>query len=44
MFDDIFCLFKCETDVERFLNFLNQQHPNIKFTIEKEKKTTNFHF
>ena len=35
--DDIFCLFKCETDAERFLNFLNWQHPNIKFTIEKEK-------
>ena len=35
--DDTFCLFKCETDVERFLNFLNRQHPNIKFTIEKEK-------
>ena len=33
--DDIFCLFK--TDVERFLNFLNRQHPNIKFTIEKRK-------
>ena len=41
--DDIFCLFKCKTDVERFLNFLNRQHPNIKFTIEKEK-TNNFHF
>ena len=35
--DDIFCLFKCETDAERFLSFLNRQHPNIKFTIEKEK-------
>ena len=35
--DDIFCLFKCETDADRFLTFLNWQHPNIKFTIEKEK-------
>ena len=34
---DIFCLFKCETDADRFLTFLNRQHPNIKFTIEKEK-------
>ena len=34
---DTFCLFRCETDAEHFLNFLNQQHPNIKFTIEKEK-------
>ena len=36
--DDIFCLFKSETDPQRFLTFLNGQHPNIKFTIEKEKK------
>ena len=35
--DDIFCLFKCEADAEHFLNFLNRQHPNIKFTIENEK-------
>ena len=39
--DDIFCLFKCETGVEYFLTFLNWQHHNIKFTIEKEKN--NFH-
>ena len=37
--DDIFCLFKRETDAERFLTFLNGQHPNIKFTIEKEKNS-----
>ena len=42
--DDIFCLFKCDTDAEHLLNFLNRQHPNIKFTIEKEKKTINFRF
>ena len=35
--DGIFCLFKCEADAERFLTFLNRQHPNIKFTIGKEK-------
>ena len=34
---DIFCLFKRETDTKRFLTFLNGQHPNIKFSIEKEK-------
>ena len=34
---DIFCLFKCETDADRFLTFLNRQPPNIKFTIEEEK-------
>ena len=35
--DGIFCLFKSEADAERFLTFLNRQHPNIKFTIGKEK-------
>ena len=40
--DDIFCLFKCETDAKRFLSFLNRQHPNIKFTIEKEKNNVHF--
>ena len=27
--DDIFCLFKCQSDAEHFLNFLNWQHTNI---------------
>ena len=35
--DYLFCLFKRETNTERFLTFLNGQHTNIKFTIEKEK-------
>ena len=30
---------KRETDADRFLTFLNRQHPNIKFTIEKEKNS-----
>ena len=34
--DDIFCLFHDEKDSEMFLNYLNDQHNNIKFTIEKE--------
>ena len=34
--DDIFCLFKTETEATNFLNYLNSQHPNIKFTDEKE--------
>ena len=32
-----FCLFKSETDAERFFVFLNGQHPDVKFTIEKAK-------
>ena len=38
--DDIFCLLKCETDAERFLKFLNRQHPNIKSTVQKKKQST----
>ena len=38
--DDIFCLFKCETDADRFLTFLNWQHRTIKFTIEKKEQST----
>ena len=34
--DDIFCLFHNEKDSEMFLNYLNDQHNNIRFTIEKE--------
>ena len=35
--DDIICLFDCGTDAEFFFFFfLNTQHPNIKFTFEKQ--------
>ena len=34
--DDTFCLFNTEQDALSFFDFLNSQHPNIKFTIEKE--------
>ena len=34
--DDIFCLFENEHQAQTFLDFLNIQHPNLKFTIEKE--------
>ena len=34
--DDIFCILDSETDGDQFLSFLNQQHQNIKFTMEKE--------
>ena len=33
--DDILAAFKKEQDSLNFLNFLNNKHPNIKFTIEK---------
>ena len=35
--DDIICLFNSEQDADQFFKFLNAQHPNIKFTFEKEK-------
>ena len=34
--DDTFCLFNNEQDALVFFDFLNSQHPNIKFTMEKE--------
>ena len=35
--DDIFCLFNNEQEALHFLEYLNNQHPNIKFTSEPEK-------
>ena len=34
--DDILAAFEKEQDSFSFLNFLNNKHPNIKFTIEKQ--------
>ena len=34
--DDIICLFNCQSDADKFFEFLNRQHPNIKFTFEKQ--------
>ena len=34
--DDILAAFGNEQDSLDFLNFLNNRHPNIKFTIEKQ--------
>ena len=34
--DDVFCLFNKEQDATEFLEYLNKQHPNIKFTAEPE--------
>ena len=34
--DDIICLFNCESDADKFFVFLNQRHPKIKFTTEKQ--------
>jgi hypothetical protein len=35
--DDVFATFDKEEDSEILLNFLNDQHPNIKFTLEREE-------
>ena len=35
--DDTFLLFKNISQIDRFLNYLNSQHPNIKFTKELEQ-------
>ena len=34
--DDIFCIFEKDEHVTPFLTYLNIQHPNIRFTSEKE--------
>ena len=34
--DDTFCLFNNEQDALLSFDFLNSQHPNIKFTMEKD--------
>ena len=34
--DDIICLFNCESDANKFFEFLNTQHPNMKFTFERQ--------
>ena len=34
--DDVFCVLNNENYAELFFDFINSQHPNIKFTLEKE--------
>ena len=34
--DDTFCLFHSERDATLFFNYINKQHPNIRFTMERE--------
>ena len=35
--DDIFCISENEHQALTFLDFLNSQHPNLNFTLEKEQ-------
>ena len=35
--DDTFLLFRNESQIPQFLSYMNQQHPNIKFTLETEE-------
>ena len=37
-FVDVLAAFEKDQDSLNFLNFLNNNHPNIKFTIEKQVK------
>ena len=34
--DDTFCLFETEHDATLFFDYINDRHPNIRFTMEKE--------
>ena len=38
--DDIFCLFKYEYEYLEFFDFINSQHPSIRFTFEQEQEGT----
>ena len=38
--DDIFCVFNNENDAKNFFEYLNEQHINIKFTMEKEENSS----
>ena len=35
--DETFCMFKTSEQADKFQDFLNTRHKNIKFTIEKEQ-------
>ncbi len=35
--DDLFATLRCKEDADGILEFLNSQHPNIRFTIEHEE-------
>ena len=34
--DDTFCVFEREQDAVSFYNYINSQHPNIRFTMDRE--------
>jgi hypothetical protein len=38
--DDTFVIIRCKDQAEKILEFLNNQHPTIKFTMEKEDKNS----
>lgn len=38
--DDTFALFKRDFNADSFLEFINAQHPNIRFTVEKETRNS----
>ena len=38
--DDVFLLFRSKHHIEKFRNYLNRQHKNIKFTSETENKNS----
>ena len=40
--DEMFCVFNNETSFDRFLDLLNKQHKNIKFTAEHGSETLPF--
>ena len=41
--DDSFLIFKPRDQIEKFLNYLNSKHPNIKFTSDIEENNAFFY-
>ena len=41
---DIFVTFTSHAQPKRFVNYMNKQRPNIKFTFEVEQYNTHFHY
>ena len=42
--DVIICFFNCGSNADKFFEFLNAKHPNIKFTFEKQVHKQNLIF
>ena len=42
--DDVYAIFNNQADSDNFFSILNSQHPDIKFSVEKNDRKKNFKF